>query len=300
MEIISTPVMFAGGDGTLAGRLYRATADPFARHPGIVVTGSWLTVKEQMAHTYATALAARGFAVLTLDHAGFGESPGHPAAAELPGRKIADITAAVRYAATLSVVAGDRVGYLGVCAGAQYGFAAAAAGAPVAALASVAGWFHDTATVAPFYGGRDGVDLRLRRGAAALEHYRSTGQVTTVPAYEPGNDRAGMFIDLDYYADPARGAIDAWPNRMAELSWQPWLGYEGITPAAAVTVPSLFVHSADCVFPDIVRDLATRLGARAALIESAGGQTDHYDRPAQVTLAADAAADHFRTALEPR
>jgi uncharacterized protein len=43
----------------LVGRVHRrAGASLFERQPTILVTGSWLTVKEQMADLYAAALAA--------------------------------------------------------------------------------------------------------------------------------------------------------------------------------------------------------------------------------------------------
>jgi hypothetical protein len=88
------PYVFFHGDVPLAARIHRETDDWARRQPAVIVTGSWLTVKEQMADHYAQALAA---------------------------------------------------------------------GAPVASFASVAGWFHDTESVAPFYGGMDGVALRLDR-----------------------------------------------------------------------------------------------------------------------------------------
>lgn len=292
-----TPYLFLTGDTPLAGRVYRETDDPFERQPAVIITGSWLTVKEQMAGLYARALAGRGFTVFTFDFAGFGESGGEPRQAEVPARKIADITTAARFVANLSFVRPGRVGYLAVCASAQYALAAIAAGAPIASLASVAGWFHDTATVAPFYGGPDGVRLRLERAGQALDRYLSSREVVTVPAYEAGNDRAGMFFELDYYADPRRGAAPAWRNEMAEFSWLYWLGFDGLSAAPAVTAPVLFVHGDQCVLPGNVKDVRGRLGGPAELVWAEGAQTDFYDQPEQVSLAVEAASAHFRKTL---
>jgi Putative cyclase len=113
--------------------------------------------------------------------------------------------------------------------------------------------------VAPFYGGGDGVRSRLDRAAAALDAYHATGEVRTVRAYAEGDDRAGMFLPLDYYAAPDRGAIGSWRNDMAELSWLYWLTFNGLAEAERVTTPSVFVHSDDCMLPDNVRSIASRM-----------------------------------------
>jgi fermentation-respiration switch protein FrsA (DUF1100 family) len=175
------PYLFLTGDTPLSARIYRNTHDPLERQPAVIITGSWLTVKEQMADRYARELAARGFTVFTFDFAGFGESGGTPRQAEIPARKIADITAAASFVGNLSFVAPGKVGYLAVC--------------------------------------------------------------------------------------------------------------------ARVRAPVLFVHSDDCVLPDNVKALRDRLAGPAELLWADGTQTDFYDKPDQVTLAADAAADHFRRTL---
>jgi hypothetical protein len=180
--------------GGLGAHVHRDVDDLVTPRPTVLVTGSWLTVKEQMPDRYASELAARGFTAVTFDFSGFGASSGVPGQAELPARKIAEIEAVAQALTTLSFVRGGVVGHLAVCASAQYTLRALALGAPIAAFASVAGWFHDTATVAPFYGGDDGVQMRLERGTQALEEYQTTGQVRTVPAYREGDDLAGMFF----------------------------------------------------------------------------------------------------------
>ncbi|MBB4932952.1 hypothetical protein F4561_003772 [Lipingzhangella halophila] len=289
--------MVHGGRVPLAGRVYRQEGDLTVRQPAILVAGSWLTVKEQMAHVYAERLAERGYTAITFDFAGFGQSGGEPRQAEMPSRKIADIDAVARFAATLSFVAPERIGYLGVCASAQYGLAAIARGAPIAAFASVAGWFHDTASVAPFYGGTEGVGRRLERAGAALDTYFATGDVTMVPAYEPGNERAGMHVPLDYYADPARGAIPEWTNEMAEMSWTSWLCFDGLASADRAAAPSLFLHSEGCVFPENVETVRGALAGPGKTVWEQGEQTDFYDQPHHVALAVDAADEHFRLTI---
>lgn len=282
--------------GPLAARVHRDVDDLQTPRPTVVVTGSWLTVKEQMPDRYATELAARGFTAVTFDFSGFGSSPGTPAQAELPERKIAEITAAAAALQNLSFVAPGGIGHLAVCASAQYTLRALQHGAPIAAFASVAGWFHDTATIAPFYGGEEGVRMRLLRGAEALDAYQATGEVRTVPAYRQDDDRAGMFLPLDYYAANDRGAVTEWSNAMAELSWLYWLTFDGMRGAESVSTPTLFVHSDESVLPDNVRAVAGRM-PRATTAWGQGAQIDFYDQEPQVRFAVDAAVDHFHTHL---
>ena len=162
MPVFST-VLTSAGD-PISVRVHRPEGDSAELRPTVIVVGSWLTVKEQMAGHYATALAQRGYQAITFDYAGFGESGGVLPQTEVPARKIADLGAIVRFTRNLSATAPGGLGLLAVCASAQYALAALAEGAPVASFASVAGWFHDTRSVAAFYGGRDGVAARLALG----------------------------------------------------------------------------------------------------------------------------------------
>src|SRR5262245_61690289 len=190
--INSYPVLFFSNGAPLVGRFYRNTQNWFTRQPAVIVTGSWLTVKEQMPVVYAERLAERNYTAFTFDFAGFGESGGVPAQAEIPQRKISDILAAASYVSTMSFVKPGAIGYLGICASAQYTLAALAAGAPIRSFVSVAGWYHDTVSVAQFYGGEQGVEKRLQQAKDAAEKFWRTGEVEMVPAYKAGDESAGM------------------------------------------------------------------------------------------------------------
>jgi uncharacterized protein len=287
-----TTLPFYRGDVRLAGRLFRNTDRLDVQQPGVIVTGSWLTVKEQMARTYALRLAERGHAVLTFDFSGFGQSQGVPRQAEIPQRKIADLLAAADFASTLACIEPGSLTHLAICASAQYGLTALAQGARVERFVSIAGWYHDPVSVAPFYGGMAGLEKRVAIGGTALDTYLDTGEVDLVPAYAPGDERAGMFFELDYYGNPDRGNVPAWKNEMATLSWPYWLGFDGVRPAGRVSQPTLMIHSDGCVFPDNARRVFERLRGPKRLIWSEGGQIDFYDQPAQVDPAIDA-VDRF-------
>jgi uncharacterized protein len=287
--IHQTPVVVFRGELRVAGRLFRNTERLDVRSPAVIVTGSWLTVKEQMPEVYALRLAERGYTAFTFDFAGFGESQGEPRQAEIPGRKIADLIAAAEFVSTLSFVEPRTVSHLAICASAQYGLAAIARGSCVSRFISVAGWYHDTTSVAPFYGGMDGVGARLKAAQSALAQYTTTGSLDVVPAYQAGNENAAMFFELDYYANPRRGAVPAWKNEMSTLSWYYWLTFDGLSAADQVSVPTLMVHGDGCVFPGNARSVYERLTGPKQMVWAEGGQTDFYDQPAQVAQAVEAA-----------
>jgi hypothetical protein len=98
-----------------------------------------------------------------------------------------------------------------------------------------------------------------------------------------------MFFELDYYGNPSRGAVSAWTNAMATLSWPYWFTFDGLRAADHAQQPALFVHSDGCVFPDNVRAIHDRVRGPKRLVWSEGTQTDFYDQPAQVSAAVDAA-----------
>ena len=295
-----TPVIFHSQGVPLSGRFIHGSPSLHDRGPAVIVVGSWLTVKEQMPATYGRKLAAAGYTAFTFDFSGFGESDGEPRQAEIPARKIADLSSAVDVLRRLSFVDPDRIGCVAICASAQYVLAALAEGVPIASFASIAGWYHDRRSVAPFYGGDAGVEQRLARAGEALAKYARTRELVIAPAYEDGNERAGMHFPLDYYARPDRGAIPAWKNQMAEMTWFYWFAFDGLAAADRVATPSLFVHADGCVFPDHVRQVHARLKGPKELVWSAGEQIDFYDQPRQVDAAMEAITRWFSQTLLAR
>lgn len=296
-EIVEFPVVFHSGGVPLAGRFFRRHSSPSTIGPAVIVTGSWLTVKEQMAALYARKLAALGYTVFTFDFSGFGESGGAPRQAEIPSRKIEDIAAAIRFLGQLSFVDRDRIGYVAICASAQYVLTAIAQGAALASFASIAGWYHDAATIAPFYGADAGVAKRLAWASESAERFLSHGEQPTSPAYADGDERAGMYFPLPYYAEASRGAIPAWRNAMSDTTWFHWLAFDGMRAAADVRVPTLMVHGDGCALPDNARTVFGRLAGPKSLAWVDGGQIDFYDQPAQVAEAMRHVAGWFGETL---
>ena len=145
-------VTFQSNGTMLAGHLY--VPDNYQdgqQLPGVVVTGAWTSVKEQMPAVYAAELARRGYAVLTFDFRGWGQSRDTVSYLEDPQRKTADIIAAAEYLASRPETDADRIGGLGICASSGYMGDAALQSDHIKSLALVAPWLHNAQIVKDVY-----------------------------------------------------------------------------------------------------------------------------------------------------
>lgn len=283
--LYETNVLFYAGSAPLTGRIIRNTDDESQTQPVITITGSWLTVKEQMPQVYARKLAEAGYTCFIFDFAGFGQSDGVIKQFECPHFKAHQIKHAAAFIRTFSFAHNQPVIHLGVCASAQYSLLAIRDGAQIDAFCSVAGWYHNAQTVAPFYGGDEGVKARLKAADDATNAYNSTKSVITVPAYDPNDPNAAMFFELDYYGNPKRGAVPQWRNGFAVMSWRHWLTFDGLACAPHIRIPTLIFHSDDCVLPDNARAVHDAFNGPKDMVWSSGNQVDFYDLPDHVERA---------------
>jgi len=300
-------VTFKSQGDELTGLLYRPRdAAPETRLPVVVVTGSWTTVKEQMPAVYAERLAAAGYAALTFDFRGYGESEGEPRHFESPKKKVEDIRSAVDFLSSSGAVDGGRIGLLGVCASAGYAAEEAASDERVRAVALVAPWLHDAELAESVYGGREvyggkGVAALTTVGRRAAERYERDGILDTVPAASTTDIRAAMYWPdrefLDYYLNPRRGGIPQWGNSYAVASWPEWLGYNAIASAPRLRKPTLLVHSEQGAIPDGVRRYAAAMPVAPEIKWMAGTQFHFYDDPQTVDAAVAEVVAHFGRTL---
>ncbi|MFB8085873.1 alpha/beta hydrolase [Streptomyces sp. NPDC055992] len=290
-------VSFVGSKGKLAGNLYLPEADAATAPAGVLVAGTWTSVKEQMADRYAQALAARGYAALSFDFSGYGESEGTPRDYESPALKASDLCAAADFLADHPAIADGPLGVLGVCAGAMYASAFAAQDARVRSLALIAPWLHDRRICEENYGGPEGIAAKREVAAEARRAYEESGEVAYVPVVSGSDPEAAMPFDIDFYLNPDRGGIPQWSNRYALMAWTEWLDHDAIAVAPRVSVPTLLVHSEDAAIPDGARRFHAALAGPAEFLWTEGIQFDFYDQEPQVRLAADAAAEHFARTL---
>jgi fermentation-respiration switch protein FrsA (DUF1100 family) len=288
-------VFFDSEGDRLAGHLFRPAGA--GRLPAVVVTGSWLTVKEQMADRYAQRLAEQGFVALSFDFAGFGQSEGQPREVESPVHKSRDIHHAVTFLRRHEAVDSDRIGALAICASSGYAAANAVSDVRIRSLALVAPWLHDAGLVEAIYGGPDGVADRIEAAQKARARYDETGEVDYVPAASRTDPTAAMYGAFDYYLDADRGAVAAWPNRHAVMAWTEWLTFDPIPLARRITAPTLMVHSESAALPDGARRFHDGLSGPKEIVWLTGGQFDFYDQEPQVTQAVSLAARHFDASL---
>jgi len=295
--VTAEAVAFPAAGLPLAGVLYRPAGATSAL-PAAVITGTWTSIREQMADRYAARLAARGFTTLAFDHTGYGASAGALRDYESPALKTRDINAAVTYlTGRTDLVQPDRIGALGVCASAGYTTSNAVTDPRVRALALVAPWLHDAAIVAENYGGPDGIAERMRAAALARSRYEASGGVAYVPAVGGSEPLAAMAFDIDFYQNPDRGAVAAWPNRFAVMAWPGWLSYDPISLAPHLNQPTLVVHSDQAAIPAGAHRFADALTAPKQIEWLDGTQFDFYDDDTHVDAAVDLAATHFTATL---
>jgi hypothetical protein len=288
-------VTFTSGGEPMIGTLYRPEGAR-GRLPGVVVAGSWTTVKEQMAELYARELAQRGFVTLAFDFRNWGESGGKVREHESPAMKIADIKASAEYLSARPDVTSGGVGGLGVCASAGYMAHTVANGSPIRSFGTVANWLHDAASARTLYGER--YERFLTQGQAAKAKFDRTGDVDYVPAFSQTDRNAAMQMDSPgYYGDPARGAVRQWPNRFAVMSWPEWLTFDALTPAERISVPTQMIHSDQSALPDNARKFHAALKGPKALYWMQGMHLDFYDRAPLVRESMDVMAAHFARTL---
>lgn len=290
-------VSFPSEGATLTGVLY--TPERQSRGlPAIVVTGTWMSVKEQMANRYAQRLATEGFATLSFDFRGYGESEGAPRDFESPDLKVEDIHNAFSFLQTRPEVDPHRLGALGICASAGYTLVNTVQDSRVKALALVAPWFHNGDLIRTVYGGDAGVAERIRLANAARITFAEIGTVEYVPAISETNPAAAMPFHLDFYLNPERGAISPWPNRFAVMAWTEWLTFDPIRFGRDLAVPLQVVHSESAALPDGVKAFYTQVQSQKNILWTEGEQTDFYDLEPQVTIAIQAVATHFHRTLQ--
>lgn len=290
----------------LKGNLYLPPAyDSDKTYPAIIVSGSWTTVKEQMAGLYAKKLAKEGFITLAFDFRNFGESEGEPRFYESPNLKKTDIKNTVTFLASLPQVDAHKIGALGVCAGAMYTLMAASEDNRIRSVVTVASWLHDAEAVKLFYGGEEGVNTKIAAARQAKKAYAESGTVEYVPTISEEDESAAMYGPYDYYINPQRGAIKEWSaDKFAVMSWEDWLTADPMPTAKNLTAPTLMIHSDGAVLPQYTKHYFGQIAAvdkqlywMDTGLESPFHQFCYYDEEGEVEEAIEEAGRWFEGRL---
>lgn len=282
-----------GSDGVeLAGEI-RGT-EPGRPRPGIVLTGPFTGVKEQVVGTYASLLAITGCVTLAFDHRGFGESGGRPGHEDSQG-KLADLRAAVDVLADRAEVDAARIGIIGICLGGGYAVRAAAGDPRVKALVAIAGAYNSPALVLQAMG----ADPYRSALAAALDRYDEY-----MPAVAPDGGEAAMGGEEPYaYYGTARSFSPHWRNQVTRGSLHSLMTFDALNAAELlVSTPLLIIHGKTDAYcsPELAQALYERKpGEKEILWLDASQHIDLYDSEPYVTRAAQAAAGFLHRKLMP-
>ena len=301
-KITMKKVNFKSEGLSLTGNLfYPADFQDNKAYPAIIVSGSWTTVKEQMAGLYAEKLAEQGFITLAFDFRNFGESEGEPRFYENPSLKKVDIQNAVTYLESLEEVDNAKIGAFGVCAGSMYTLMAASEDNRIKSVVTAASWLHDAEAVKLFYGGEEGVNAKITAAQNAKNNYAENGVVDYIPTISTEDKSAAMYGPYDYYLNKERGAIEEWSaDKFAVMSWEDWLTTDPMPTAKNLTCPTLMIHSDGAVLPQYTKNYFEKIASADKKLhwietemESPFHQFAFYDQEKEVNAAVAQASDWF-------
>lgn len=225
----------------LSGVLRRPDSD--AAVPGVVLTGPFTGVKEQVVGHYAERLTAAGFATLAFDHRGFGESEGEPRQHEDPAGKLQDLLDATSFLAAADGVDADRLGCVGICLGGGYAVRHTAFDPRIRALVTVGGAYNDPRAMRQAMGA-DAYTAQMRDSTELLQRQYETGSTEYMPAVAPEGQPAAMGGQEPYdYYGTSRGLAGRWENRVTRLSIRSLLTFDAAGAADFLdTTPLCVIH----------------------------------------------------------
>jgi uncharacterized protein len=283
-------VMFDAGGVVLAGHLRVPPADTRPR-PGLVFTGPFTGVKEQVTGHYAALLADRGFVTLAFDHRNFGASGGDVRQHEDGAGKLADLRAATSFLAAQEAVNADRIGCVGICLGGGYALRHSGFDPRIKALGVVAAAFNDPKVMRANIGA-DAYRAMMASFAETAAREDAGGDVEYIPAVSPDGGEAAMpgREPWEYYGT-ARSAGGAWENRMTRLSIRELLTVDLAIGADFIgPTPTLIVHGRvdDYCPPAGAQDAFSRIdGPKELLWLDTTNHIDLYHQPQYVEPAVE-------------
>lgn len=305
-EVTVKKVNFTSDGVNLIGNLFfPPNYQEGKRYPAVIVSGSWTTVKEQMAGLYAENLAKNGFITLAFDFRNFGESAGAPRFYESPDLKTADIRNAVTFLQGQSEIDDTQIGAMGICAGSMYTLMAASEDERIKAVVTAASWLHDAEAVKLFYGGEEGVQAKIQAAVNAKKKFKETGEIEYIRTISTTDQTAAMYGPFDYYLNPERGAIPEWSaDKFAVMTWEEWLTLDPMPSAEKLTSPTLMIHSDGAVLPEYTKKYFNLIASQDKKLHwietdqpSPFHQFSFYDQDAEVNESVAQAAEWFNQKL---
>jgi fermentation-respiration switch protein FrsA (DUF1100 family) len=274
---------------TLVGDL--RVPSPGGRAPGLVFTGPFTGVRDQVTGLYAGRLAAAGYVTLAFDHRNFGESGGQPRRHEDPQGKLADLRAAVSFLRGRPEVDPGRIGVVGICLGGGYALKFAAFDPRVKVFAGIAGAYNTPYAMRSGMG-PDRYRQVLASFTAVAEDHDRGGEVQYVPAVAAGGEAAMPGEEPFAYYGTGRGASAYWENSVTRASVRELLTVDNMTGADFLApTPGLIVHGVQDAYcsPEGAREAYERMGEPKRIVWlDARLHIDLYDSEPHVTQAVEA------------
>jgi fermentation-respiration switch protein FrsA (DUF1100 family) len=239
----TAPLEFSVRGQRVAGIFRSPRGRPGARVPGVVLTGPFTGVKEQVVSVYARRLADAGLATLVFDHRNFGASGGEPRQHEDSAGKLEDLRGATSALARQNSVDAGRLGCVGVCLGGGYALRHSAFDPRIRAVAFVAAAFNDPRAMREGLGDA-GYREQMRAFAEVEQRQFDTGEIEYLPAVDGDGGEAAMpgREPWDYYGTE-RSAAPGWTNRVTRLSIRELLTFDAAIGADFLAgTPALFIH----------------------------------------------------------
>jgi len=266
---------------------------PGRRTPGLVFTGPFTGVRDQVTGLYAERLAGAGYVTLAFDHRSFGESEGLPRRHEDPQGKLADLRAAVSFLRARPEVDPGRIGAVGICLGGGYALRFAAFDPRVKAFAGIAGAYNTPYAMRSGMG-PDGYRQALAGFTAVAEEQDRGGEVQYVPAVAAAGDAAMPGEEPFAYYGTDRGSSACWQNSVTRASIRELLTVDNMIGADFLSpTPGVIVHGVQDAYcsPDGARDAYERMGEPKRIVWlDAKLHIDLYDIEPYVSQAVEAVA----------
>jgi len=263
------------------------------RVPGLVFTGPFTGVRDQVTGLYADRLASAGFATLAFDHRNFGESAGRPRRHEDPQGKLDDLRAAVSYLRARPEVDPGRIGAVGICLGGGYALKFAAFDPRVKAFAGIGGGYNTPYAMRSGMG-QDQYKQVLASFTDVAEDQDRGGSVQYMPAVATDGEAAMPGQEPFAYYGTSRGASACWDNSITRASIRELLTVDNMAGADFLSpTPGLIVHGVEDAFcsPEGAREAYERMGEPKQIVWlDAKLHIDLYDGEPYVTQAVEAVA----------
>jgi uncharacterized protein len=264
--------------------------------PGLVFTGPFTGVRDQVTGLYAERLTASGYVTLAFDHRNFGESEGEPRRHESPEGKLADLRAAVSFLRARPEVDPERIGAVGICLGGGYALRFAAFDPRVKAFAGIAGAYNTPYAMRAGMG-PDPYRQTLASFTAVAERHDQGGDVQYTPAVARDGEAAMPGSEPFAYYGTERGASAHWQNSVTRTSVRELLTVDNMIGADFLSpTPGIIVHGVQDAYcsPDGARDAYERIGGPKQIVWlDANLHIDLYDREPYVSQAVDAVSAFF-------